>query len=124
MVDHQHMQATVERYIAGFAAGDSDEIVELFAAQATVEDPVGSEPKRGRDEIAEFYQGAVSTGAQLRLDGPVRSAGNTAAFPFSVSIGGEPPQRLHVIDTFRFDDDGKVVEMRAVWGPANITTDS
>jgi len=27
---------------------------------------------------------------------------------------------IHVIDTFTFNEDGKVTEMRAFWGPTNI----
>lgn len=123
MPDHQHMQDTVERYIAAFNDGDADAAIGLYATDATLEDPVGSEAKRGIDAIGEFYRGAMSAGVQLRLDGPVRTAGDIAAFAFSMAMGGEPPQRLHVIDTFRFDEDGKVVEMRAVWGPANIIAD-
>jgi steroid delta-isomerase len=123
MVDHNHMQATVQQYIAGFAEGDASAVVVLFADDATVEDPVGSPARHGRDAIEEFYGHAVGTGAKLRLDGPVRTAGDTAAFAFSIAIPGDQPQRLHVIDTFRFDESGKVKEMRAIWGPDNIEPD-
>ena len=43
----EHMTAVVQRYVAALNAGDLDGIVALFADDATVEDPVGSEPRCG-----------------------------------------------------------------------------
>lgn len=48
----EHMTAVVQRYVAALNAGDLDGIVALFADDATVEDPVGSEPRRGRRRFA------------------------------------------------------------------------
>ena len=35
-----------------------------------------------------------------------------------VDFGG--PKEIEVIDTFKFDGEGKVTEMRAYWSPANM----
>ena len=51
------------------------------------------------------------------LNGPVRAATNAAAFAFSVTT--QSPQgniQVDVIDTFKFDAEGKVTEMCAYWG--------
>ena len=122
MIDAPHMVAAVEAYIDGFNQRDPKAIANLYADNATVEDPVGSAPKKGKAEIEKFYAGAVSAGAKLKLEGPVRVTKEYAVFPFSVnmSIQGAGGRKIDVIDTFKFDEQGKVVEMRAFWGPTNM----
>lgn len=117
----EQMTAAVNAYIAGFAAGDVEAIVALFADDATVEDPVGTPLKHGREEIHAFYAASVATGAKLELLGDPRCAGEFVAFPFAVKLewGGKRTV-IEVIDTFRIDDAGKITEMRAFFGPANM----
>ena len=115
------MNAVVEAYVAGFAAGDADAIADLFADDATVEDPVGSDIRRGKAAIREFYGYSTATGARLKLAGDPRCAGSYVAFPFAVLLDLEGRKSaIEVIDTFQINDDGKIVEMRAFWGPENI----
>ena len=59
----------------------------------------------------------MARGAKLRLEGAVRAGANYAAFAFSALMDPSGEKRIEVIDTFRFDNQGKVVEMRAFWGP-------
>lgn len=134
MSDPQKMAASVQAYFDCFNAQDAEGIVSLFADDATVTDPVGTEPKTGIDEIRAFYTLAVKNGAKLEQHGPTRIVSNMASFAFTVSIGEmtaadkavdvELPSggmTIDVIDTFAFNDDNKVTEMRAFWGPTNIT---
>jgi steroid delta-isomerase len=117
----EQMVAAVHAYVAGFAAGDAGAIAALFAQDATVEDPVGTPLKRGIKEIHEFYAGSVATGAKLELLGEPRCAAGFVAFPFAVKLDwGGQKSVIEVIDTFRIDDDGKITEMRAFWGPENM----
>lgn len=113
----------VHAYIDGFSKGDANAIAALYADDATVEDPVGTPVKEGIDAIREFYTGAMTSGAQLELRGTPRCAGDYVAFPFAVrmKMNGEDAQ-IEIIDTFRFNDEGKVIEMRAFWGPENFVT--
>lgn len=116
------MTAAVHAYVAAFDRADPVAVRDLFAADATVEDPVGSPPHRGHDAIEQFYAQSMKTGAKLHLDGPVRIAGNAAAFAFSVRLALEHgPMQIDVIDIFEFDDAGKVKSMRAYFGPTNFT---
>lgn len=121
MPDPAQMEAAVHAYVAAFAAGSADQVMAIYADDATVEDPVGSPIHAGRDAIAAFYAASMQTGAKLALEGPIRIVGDYAVFPFSVNLnfqGG--PKRIDVIDSFRFDAAGKVVEMRAFWGATNM----
>jgi len=121
MTDDAHKIATVHAYVDGFARADAEAIAELFADNATVEDPVGTPIKAGKAEILEFYRFSMSTGAKLELLGDPRCAGDGVAFPFAVKLNHDGAQMvIEVIDTFRFDDAGKVTEMRAFWGPGNV----
>jgi len=110
--------AVVEKYIQAFANNDMNLIREIYAENATVEDPVGSEVRHGMAAIVEFYEQGFSAGAKLELTGPARCAGNAVAFPFYVRVGA---MKIHVIDVFEFNGAGKVVLMRAFWGPENVT---
>ena len=132
----QQMQDAVKAYIKLFNDQDAQGIVDLYADDATVTDPVGTPPKEGKEAILAFYTMAVKNGAKLELVGPTRIAGNSAAFPFRCTVGGmthvdadvavevELPKggmTIDIIDTFAFNDEGKVTEMKAYWGPPNIT---
>lgn len=108
--------AAVDRYVEAFAQADVGIIRSLFADNATVEDPVGSDIHRGIEAICTFYESALGAGAKLVLTGTPRCAGNAVAFPFQVQL---PNMRLDVIDVFEFDDAGKIASMKAYWGPEN-----
>lgn len=121
MPTHEHMVKTVEAYVDAFSRGDPAAVRDLFAADATVEDPVGSPPHVGHAAIEAFYAASMQTGAKLKLEGPVRTAASYAAFPFSANLTlPHGPARIDVVDVFRFDDDGKVVSMQAFFSPANM----
>lgn len=121
MPDPVKMEAAVHGYVAAFEAGSADQVAALYAADATVEDPIGSPAHQGREAIRTFYAESMQTGAKLKLEGPVRIAGDYAVFPFSVHLHYEgSDKRIDVIDTFRFNDANEVIEMRAFWGPANM----
>ena len=121
MPNPEKMEAAVHGYVAAFEAGSADQVAALYAEDATVEDPIGSPIHRGREAIRAFYAESMKTGAKLKLEGPVRITGDYAVFPFSVNLNfGDGPKRIDVIDTFRFNAAGEVVEMRAFWGPTNM----
>ena len=51
MPDAAHIRQLVERYPELVTKTDIDAILALYADDATVEDPIGSEVRRGRDGI-------------------------------------------------------------------------
>lgn len=118
----EQMQHVVEQYLAAINAGDMAAVMALYADDAAVEDPAGTEPKRGQ-EILQFYTNAFSGGAKVELTGPVRISAKAAAFPFRAEIQGAERQVtiVEVIDIFEFNPAGKVARMTAHFGPANIT---
>lgn len=122
MASEEQMRAAMQEYINAFNRDDYEGIVSLYADDATVEDPVGSEPKRGRDEIDAFYAQAMKTGARLKLSAPIRAShGNAAAMAFEVSLNYQGQDMvIHVIDVMTFNDEGKFTSMKAYWGPEDM----
>jgi steroid delta-isomerase len=55
MPSAEHIAETVNRYISLIAKGSADDLVDLYADDATVEDPVGGEVHIGRQAIHGFY---------------------------------------------------------------------
>ena len=104
--------AVVENYVRAFAESDMTIIEDIFAEDAVVHDPVGSEPHVGIDAILDFYRRSVPGPTTLELTGTVRCAGNSAAFPF-IAMAGD--LRIEIIDVFEFNEAGKVATMRAYW---------
>jgi steroid delta-isomerase len=116
MSDADHIREVYTRYPDMVSKGDVDGIVDLYAEDATIEDPIGSDLHRGRKAIRAFY--AASAGSvTMKRTGPVRVAGHEAATPLIVLLGPEGPDQkaLDIISTMTFDAAGKVASMRAFW---------
>jgi steroid delta-isomerase len=109
--------AAVDKYVEAFEKADIEIIKDIYAQDAIVEDPVGTDPHIGKDAICTFYEGALASGAKLTLTGTPYCAGNAVAFNFQVNI---PGMTIDVVDVFEFDAEGKVVSMKAYWGPDNL----
>jgi len=121
MTDTAARVAVCQAYLDGLVAGDLDAVLSLFADDATVEDPVGTEPKVGREALAAFYQIACDFVTAARLTGTPRVAGDEVAFPFEITTGtGDKPSIISIIDVFRFNEADKIVSMRAWWGGDNV----
>lgn len=121
MPSPEQMKAAVHAYVAAFDAGDPAMAAAIFADDAVIEDPIGSAPKVGMAAILEFYTASMATGAKLHLAGPIRVAAAHAAFTMQVRLSWDgKDMAIDVIDTFAFDDAGKVREMKAYFGPGNM----
>jgi steroid delta-isomerase len=118
MPDPKLMEAAVQAYFEGFRKHDLDIIISLFADDATAEDPVGTPRHEGIQAVRAFYAQSIATGAVLEPQGSTRIAADYAAFAFHAVV----PDMGHVevIDTFRFNEAGKIIEMRAFFGPGNV----
>ncbi len=106
------IRKTIDRYIEYMNASDVDSIAALYAEDATLEDPVGTEPLQGREAIRGVYAASVGN-VKLERTGNPRVAAGEVAFPMHARIGGT--QILEIIDLMVFNDDGQIVSMRAFW---------
>ncbi|OBA94947.1 steroid delta-isomerase [Mycobacteriaceae bacterium 1482268.1] len=112
---------TVKRYLELAAQGRVDDIVDLYADDGTVEDPVGSEVHIGRQSVHGFYSQIPAGNNQTEIF-TLRALGNEAAFHWAltVELGGNR-MRIDIISTMTFNSDGKIASMKAFWGPENLT---
>lgn len=109
--------AIVHKYVEAFAKQDISIIREIYAADATVEDPVGSDVHRGIEAVCAFYAGPLASGITLSLTSDPRCAGNAVAFTFQVVM---PGATIDVIDVFEFNAEGKIRSMKAYWSGDNM----
>ena len=115
---------TVNRYLELLAKAHADDIADLYAADATVEDPVGGEVHIGRQAILGFYSNVPGDNNETELI-TLRALGNEAAFFWRLIVNpgeGGGKMTIEIISVMTFDDEGKIASMKAYWGPENITT--
>ena len=120
--DRDRILETVQRYVDLVGTGTADEILDLYADGATVEDPVGSEVRTTRESIREFYAAIEPLEQESRLVS-ARVADGQAAFLFElVTRVGDQTYTLAPIDLMTFDDDGGLRSwMVVVIGAADAT---
>ena len=107
---------SVNRYLETVSQGRPDDIAALYAENATIEDPVGSDLHIGREAIRGFYKAVEGADAKTEML-TLRVLGNEAAYFWRLMIGG---MTIEIISVMTFDDDGKIASMKAYWGPDNI----
>lgn len=120
MPSQEAIAQTVNRYLELVAGGKTDEILNLYAADATVEDPIGSDVRRGHDAIREFYAGFQDIKKDTELS-ELRVGGSEAAYLWHLTLhAGEGRSRISPISHMTFDEDAKITSMRAFWSASDV----
>ncbi|MGA5463658.1 nuclear transport factor 2 family protein [Mycobacterium sp. NPDC050041] len=115
MSSAEHITEIVNLYLELVAKGNADAVAELYADDATVEDPVGGEVHIGRQAIRGFYGAVEGVKAEAELL-TLRVAGHEAAFHFRLTLDfGETQMQVDPIDVMVFNDEGKIQAMKAYW---------
>lgn len=117
MPDAERIEQVVTEYLRAGREGDRDAWLGLFADDATLEDPVGTDVVRGRTELEAFWDRTIG-----RTDGfdntlrELRVAGDSAAFLFDLFITWKGTRYVvSPIDVQTYDADGRITSMRAYW---------
>lgn len=111
-------------YCHRVSTGEVDSLIELFAPEATVEDPVGGEPAIGRDAVRKFYQNAVDQVQPVIEPGVARASHDGTSVVVPITVQGKINGRLGVIsavDVFEIDEAGRIASMRSYWGPSDVS---
>ena len=117
MPDAAQIELVVTEYLRAGREGDRDAWLGLFADDATLEDPVGTDVVRGRAELEAFWDRTIG-----RTDGfdntlrELRVAGDSAAFLFDLFITWKGTRYVvSPIDVQTYDADARITSMRAYW---------
>ena len=120
MPSQEAIAQTVNRYLELVATGRADDIATLYATDATIEDPIGSDILRGRDAVREFYAAFQDAKKETEL-AELRVGGGEAAFFWHLTLdGGDARTRISPISFMTFDEDAKITSMRAFWSPSDV----
>ena len=99
MPSQEAIAQTVNRYLELVANGKADDVVTFYAADATIEDPIGSDLRRGHDAIHEFYAGFQDAKketelAELRIGGGEAAfCGTSRSMPATAAADSRPSRR-------------------------------
>ncbi|GII64315.1 steroid Delta-isomerase [Sphaerisporangium krabiense] len=116
----EKITGAVVRYLDAVANGTADDIAACYAPDGTLEDPVGSEPRRGHAAIREFYAGLAGARRRTELLA-IRVAGDSAAFHFHVRTElADQTFEVEPIDVMTFDEEQRITSMRAFWSPGDM----
>jgi steroid Delta-isomerase len=119
MPSQEAITQTVNRYLERVATGTADDLLALYASDATVEDPIGSDLRRGHDAIREFYAGFQDAKKETEL-AELRVAGSEAAFLWRLTLDtGNSRTQISPISLMAFDEDARITSMRAFWSPSD-----
>jgi len=104
-------------------AGDRAAWLALFAQDAVVEDPIGVSPMdpsgdghRGIDAIGAFYDSVIGPNRVSFAIERSHAAGDEVANVGTITtVMGDSTVHTDLVATYRVDDDGKVIALRAYW---------
>ncbi|BBX62817.1 hypothetical protein MSAS_19910 [Mycobacterium saskatchewanense] len=120
MPSQEAITQSVNRYLELVADGTADDILTLYAADATVEDPIGSDPLRGHEAIRAFYAAFQDAQKTTELT-ELRVAGSEAAFLWRLTLEADGGRtQIAPISLMAFNEDAKITSMRAFWSPADV----
>jgi len=117
MPNKEQITQAVYRYIDMMSTSDIDGLAALYAAGATMEDPVGGKVLVGRDVIHLYYARFANLKATAKLM-TLRVSGDEAAFHFQLIADfgdGRGALMVDPIDVMVFDNEGKISSMKAYW---------
>ncbi|OZG27473.1 steroid delta-isomerase [Williamsia sp. 1138] len=123
MPSAEEIKKIVESYVDLVANGTPEQVADLYAADATVEDPIGADIRNTRESLIEFY-GVIA--AMDKVTSELhwsKIAGDTAVFEFTlITEAGGSAFKITPVDIMVFDNDGKIKTMRAVWSAEDLQT--
>lgn len=123
MTEHP-ARAASQRSMAAVEAGDRDAWLALFAPDAVVEDPIGpsmfdpdGRGHRGAEAIAAFYDTVIGPNRVRFAIRDSYACGAEVANVGTITTTLPDGSRAIVegVYTYRVDDDGRVVALRAFW---------
>lgn len=120
-LNDETIAAAMQAYVDNITTSNLEGIIDLFAEDAVVEDPVGSAQVKGHAELREFYQVACDSVEKMVLEGNVRVRNQWGACAMlAYPKGAEETLAMETLDVMEFNEQGKIISMTAYWGDSNL----
>jgi steroid delta-isomerase len=124
--DDGDRRATIERlvrsYLTALNANDVEGRSKLFAPDASVEDPVGSQPIVGHEALKKFWTGAGGLTAKAQLEKLAIVSESEAAYSFLVRLSvGDDHATINPMVAIKVNDAGLISSMRVYFDKSSIT---
>ena len=115
-------KALIEGYAEAYSKGNKQEVINAFAEDARWHDPVGSPPHVGHQGVSEFWDQTHELADAVELKPTsIYASGNEGAMVFEIRTTiGEQAFAMSAVETFEFDDQGKIKLAKAYWDPADM----
>lgn len=127
MLDEAQRKATVLEYFQRVNAGDVEKILEMWAPDGIIEDPVGQKRYSGTDELREFFAVVCAVQTQI-VSGTVCAAQDDrqAAAPITATlVNPQDPTggrlKINCVDVFAMNPDGTLAGLQVFWGLTDLT---
>jgi steroid Delta-isomerase len=113
----EQLRATVDAYVAAYAANDREALLALYAPDTEWTDPVGTPTHHGREAVGEFWDATHAMADSIVLRPVhVHVCGDEAALVMEIhTVVGGAGMLLDAVDVFTFDDDARIKTGRAYW---------
>jgi steroid delta-isomerase len=116
----QRTRRALEAYVEAWRTGDREALLDVFAADATWEDPAGTPPYRGHERIGGFWDQSHQGGATLTPQVQrivVCGREGVLLFRMVVRSPGGGGMGIDVCDVMEVNDEGKIQVAKAYWDP-------
>lgn len=124
MPSAEEMLQAFERYRCAFNAGQRETVLECYVDDPFVEEPVGSNVRRGRVQIEAVLDGLAEAGITAEIGEPssaIAGVNNELAVSFVVTTTGQDGVRsIPAIEIFTIAPDGRIEGMRAFVSPEHL----
>ena len=118
-LNDQLITRVMQAYVDAMSGDDVDAVLVLFADDAVVEDPVGSDAHSGKKALRVFYQASIESVESMVLEGSVRARDKWGAAAMIASPKGID-MKVETLDVMEFNDEGLITRMTAYWGDTNL----
>ena len=117
-MSYESVKNTTRNFYAALRANDVEAWVSSFAENAVLEDPVGTDPRKGKTEIREFLVGVLALTNEFGIsEDHVFINENTAAVKWTGKGVGRNGRKIQFegIDLIEVNEQGEIILLRAFW---------
>ena len=119
MPNTKQVKTALQGYIDGWKNSDREAWLALFAEDAVLIDPVGSEPNTGLEAIAAFWDRIHDLPMKYEPEvHRIVACGDEGLLVFKMISrpeGSNGGMTMEIADTFKINDEGKITQLKAYW---------